>query len=187
MKVLFLGSSDVPLVPYIAAIDTVTHTSDPITVELLEHVAPDWVVSYGYRHIIRPPEISFLKERIVNLHISLLPWNRGADPNLWSWIDETPKGVSIHYVDKGIDTGDLIGQREVRFTGGETLAQTYVTLKQEVESLFRELWPAIREGRAPRMPQPVGGSFHRVADRAAIEHLLSLGWDTPVGQLQRRS
>ncbi|MCL0081308.1 hypothetical protein M1N64_03665 [Peptococcaceae bacterium] len=44
--------------------------------------------------------------RAINLHISFLPWNRGADPNFWSFIENAPVGVSIHYLDEGIDTGD---------------------------------------------------------------------------------
>ena len=51
---------------------------------------------------------------IVNLHISYLPWNRGAHPNFWSFFDATPTGVSIHLIDKGIDTGPIIVQKKVK-------------------------------------------------------------------------
>src|SRR5687768_13309593 len=73
----------------------------------------DFVVSFGYRYIIPARYIDHYRGRMVNIHISLLPWNRGSDPNFWSWFDRTPKGVSIHAIDPGIDTGDVLAQREV--------------------------------------------------------------------------
>jgi methionyl-tRNA formyltransferase len=143
-------------------------------------MAPEFIVSYGYRHILAPEVFSLAGRAAVNLHISLLPWNRGADPNLWSFVEGTPKGVTIHHIDAGIDTGDIIAQRRVEFTIEATLAQTYDRLDREVVELFTQTWSAIESGDAPRRAQPPGGSFHRVADRATVEHLLTLGWDTPI-------
>src|SRR5690606_983365 len=76
----------------------------------------DLLVSFGYRHILKD-----LSVPAVNIHISMLPWNRGADPNFWSWLDHTPKGVTVHLMDQGIDTGPIIAQREVAFGFGQTL------------------------------------------------------------------
>ena len=52
--------------------------------------------------------------RAINLHISYLPWNRGADPNLWSAVG-MPKGVTIHYINDGFDTGDILFQKAILF------------------------------------------------------------------------
>ncbi len=90
------------------------------------------------------------RTRVVNLHPGYLPWNRGSDPNLWSWIDNTPKGVTIHYVDEGVDTGDLIAQRLVEFEAHETLASSYQRLQVEMVKLFVEHWQSIRA----RVPAP---------------------------------
>ena len=70
------------------------------------------VVSYGYNHII--PE-KFITNNIYNLHISFLPYNRGAHPNFWSFIENTPSGVTIHKIDQGIDTGKIIFQKMIDF------------------------------------------------------------------------
>lgn len=130
--------------------DQVSQTSDPIDRAYVQHHGFDFIVSYGYQHIIGADVLEHLNERAVNLHISFLPWNRGSHPNVWSFIEDTPKGVSIHYIDAGIDTGDIIAQREVAFTGIETLVTSYERLRDEVEALFHEVWPAIREGTAAR-------------------------------------
>ncbi len=63
----------------------VVESTSPINVDFLRRNAIDFIVIYGYRNIIKKPIIDQLKGRIVNLHISLLPWNRGADPNIWSF------------------------------------------------------------------------------------------------------
>ena len=71
------------------------------------------------------------------MRISFLPWNKGAHPNFWSFYENTPKGVSIHLIDKGIDTGPIIYQKIVKFSKNEeTFEQTYSVLKNEIEDLL---------------------------------------------------
>ena len=64
----------------------------------------DLCISYGYRRILNYKTLKQLKRPIVNLHISYLPYNKGIYPNLNAFINNTPKGVTIHEIDKGIDT-----------------------------------------------------------------------------------
>jgi methionyl-tRNA formyltransferase len=141
----------------------------------------DLIMSFGYRHIIKPPLLTALACPILNLHISFLPWNRGADPNFWSWFDDTPKGVSIHHIAAGIDTGDIVVQREVAFDAdSETLATSFEKLRLTGCALFAESWPAIRAGDLPDKPQQATGSYHRVKDREPWWPRLPNGFDTPV-------
>lgn len=125
----------------------VLEKESPVDVPFLKEKQIDFAVSYGYRHIIKSDVLHHLKDRIINLHISYLPWNRGADPNLWSFLEATPKGVTIHYVDEGIDTGDIIAQKEVVFEqGDQTLSTTYARLQDEMMLLFKRTWPLISIG-----------------------------------------
>lgn len=141
----------------------------------------DWIVSYGFRQMIPPAILQAYPDRVVNLHISFLPWNRGADPNYWSWVDGTPKGVTLHYVDDGMDTGDIIAQGRLPDVAppGATLASTYADLRRAADDLFASVWPDLRNGRAPRTKQPEGGSIHRKAD---LPHL-DAGWYTCVAEI----
>ena len=68
----------------------------------------DLVVSFGYRYILKGELVANECLPIVNLHISYLPFNRGAHPNFWAFFDSTPTGVTIHLIDEGIDTGDIL-------------------------------------------------------------------------------
>ena len=119
------------------------------------------------------------------MHISYLPWGRGAHPNLWSWIEGAPKGVTIHEIDAGIDTGPIFVQRLVEFGQSETLATSYQRLREAVEELFAEFWPAIRSGSMFPRPQPSGGSYHRASEGAAILDRLPLRYETPVANLRK--
>ena len=143
----------------------------------------DWIVSFGYRHIIHPSVLAQFGSRAINLHISMLPWNRGADPNLWSFLEDTPKGVSIHYLDSGIDTGKILVQREVLPTRQDTLRTSYERLLREIESLFIDTWPAIRSGKKDCRQQDGSGSFHVLSDRKRFQSYLTEGWETPVKKI----
>jgi methionyl-tRNA formyltransferase len=183
VTVLFLGPSDSATFAYLREVgENVTQLADPLDAEMLHAATPDSLVSHGYRHILKR-EVFELVPVAINLHISYLPWNRGADPNLWSWLEGTPKGVSVHHMDEGIDTGAVIAQRKVEFGPGETLASSYRRLQEEIVSLLKTNWLSIRAGTAEARPQQGRGSFHRVADRTAVAHLLTRGWDTPVADL----
>jgi hypothetical protein len=140
----------------------------------------DWVISYGYPYIIKEPHLSKYKNRIVNLHVGLLPWNRGASPNFWSWFDSTPKGVTIHYVDAGLDTGDIIAQEQVLFPPNVTLATSYMHLRETIETLFAKMWPRIKDGNYIGLKQSPGGSGHISYEINQFYHALPNGWDTPV-------
>ncbi len=186
MNILVLGYIPSPVTPIIKAHnDQVIEVDHPIDIEFLKKNNIIWAIVFGYRHIIKKPVIDYLEGKIINLHISLLPWNRGADPNLWSFLENTPKGVTIHYIDEGLDTGDIIAQKELFFNNKDhTLATTYSILKQEIIDLFKAEWPNIRQSKAKRLPQGPGGSFHFIKDKKKYEHLLAeKGWDTPINSL----
>ena len=186
MNLLLLGPPNVILREYLLRDGhAVIEMEDPIDNEFIKTNKIAFMVSYGYRHIMRRPVLEFMKDRIVNLHIAYLPWNRGADPNLWSFLEDSPKGVSIHYVDDGIDTGDIIIQRELYFTESkETLETTYHKLHHEIIELFKIHWPLIKNGNCQRMKQPKGGSYHKSSEAKMFEHLLTKGWKTPVIHLK---
>ena len=163
--------------------DTIVATTDPIDGAYIRDNGIDFIVSYGYRHILSLDTLAAAPKGNCNLHISMLPWNRGADPNFWSWVDGTPKGVTIHRMLKGLDTGPILSQKEVKFSGDDTLATSYAKLSREIETLFIRDWPAIRSGSLSPQPQPEGGSYHRASDKTEIWKTLPLGFDTPCREL----
>lgn len=186
MKILFLGSYTdgyFKIAKYIRnfADDDIEVWNRELPADA-DFLGADFIVSYGYRHIIREPWLSKYALRMINLHIGLLPWNRGADPNYWSWRHRTPKGVTIHEIDAGIDKGPIVAQSDIgyRFNPeAHTLRSSYEALHAEMVALFAMTWPAIRKFGLDGGVRQYGGSFHR---KGEMPHL-PLGWDTPVSEI----
>jgi methionyl-tRNA formyltransferase len=163
-KILFLGYSESQTTLINKVIKSnfeVWHTSEKIK----STIGFDIVVSYGYRHILTGSIINNSKTPIVNLHISYLPWNRGAHPNFWSFYESTPCGVTIHLIDEGIDTGAIIYQKEIVFDAKiNTFSETYLQLKREIEKLFLANINSIINKTFPLKIQSGGGSYHSASD-----------------------
>lgn len=184
MKILLLGPERLWLKHFLESFgDQVIQYQDKLDENSPILNGVDFIISYGYRYIIKPGIVRKFKNKSINLHISYLPWNKGADPNLWSFLEDSPKGVTIHYIDNGLDTGDIIVQKEVPYHEDDTLRTTYERLTQTIEQLFMEYWPLIREGKVKGIPQPMGGSYHKLKDKEKYLHLLTDGWDTPIRNL----
>lgn len=185
-KLLFLGPGDSPLIPWLREQgEDVVQTADRLLAETVARQGPGFLVSYGYRHILRKDILDMFPGKAINLHVSFLPWNRGADPNFWSFVEDTPKGVTIHYLDEGVDTGDIIVQAKMVFDSDrETLATSYAKLQAEIQELFKRNWLDIKSGNCRRQRQAGKGSTHRAREKEGLSHLLAEGWNTPVSVLE---
>ncbi len=138
----------------------VDHSADPI-----DKFDYDLVVSFGYRHLIRRSKLARISCPIVNLHISYLPYNKGAHPGFWSFFDGTPSGVTIHLIDDGLDTGPIIYQRKVTFDAGEiTFSDAHRRLVEEIEDLFICNLDELLSGGWTAVPQLEDGTKHYVKD-----------------------
>lgn len=159
----------------------ISQTEEPIILQELLERKVDFIISYRYRHLIKKEIIDHFSGKIINLHISYLPWNRGADPNLWSYLENTPKGVTIHLVDVGLDTGDILIQQLIEDDLEDTLYTSYQKLSEAIENLFILTWNSIIHGELKPVPQNLlEGTTHRTRDKQIYEPLLTDGWHTPV-------
>ena len=99
-----------------------------------------------------------MQGQIFNLHISLLPYNREASPNFFSFIENTSKGVTIHQIDEGLDTGPILAQKRIIFDESkETFASSYEKLILEIQMLFKENWSSISDKNYQLYAQTRGG------------------------------
>jgi len=144
---------------------------------LLETHGEQWIQSIGatlgvsaaFAYILRAPILAALPRGIANIHTSLLPYNRGVYPNVWSIVEKTPAGVTLHWIDGGVDTGEIIAARAVDVEPFDTGKTLYEKLEDAAVELFRESWPAIASGNASSQKQQGSGSFHRYRDVEAID------------------
>mgnify|MGYP001273890979 CR=1 FL=1 len=157
MKILFLGynKNQTSLINFLEQRGhKVKHTSYKVN----DFSMYDLVISFGYQHLIK--NFSSLIRPIINLHISYLPFNRGAHPNFWAHYERTQSGVSIHEIDGGIDTGPLLYQKKIDFNSKESLKSSYLKLYKKIEKLFIENIIPIETGEYQKYLMSEVGTFH---------------------------
>jgi methionyl-tRNA formyltransferase len=191
VKVLFLTNNALttPLSDWLTARVDVVIWQEKLSPSDVSAIRPDLVVSYSYRHFIKADVLALLPNRFVNMHIAFLPYNRGADPNAWSLLENTPKGVTIHLTYPGIDTGPILVQKALDFDEErETLASSYEILQQEIQALFKEHWIGLRDCTIRAVPQIGDGTYHVTAQFDEIKKDLmgKEGWDVPIPLFKER-
>ncbi len=141
-------------------------------VDAIRQLQADIGLSVFFGYILRPEMIDLFPGGIVNLHPAYLPYNRGAYPNVWSIVDGTPAGATLHYVDAGVDTGDIIAQTQVPVEPVDTGETLYHKLERACLELFRRAWPLVAAGQADRLPQSAeAGTCHRVSDVQSVDEI----------------
>jgi len=138
----------------------VANHNDNICKELLNAEQPDVLVLGGTR-IIKPSILETPRRATVNAHPGLLPWLRGSASVGWALYKDMPQGATAHFIDPGIDTGDIIVRRELPVYHRDT----YESLNARVAALAGELMAEsltfLANGEAPREPQDrnIGETF----------------------------
>jgi methionyl-tRNA formyltransferase len=117
----------------------------------LRALAADLICIASFPHILRGALLEFDG---INLHPSLLPRHRGIDPIFWTYYfgDETT-GSTVHWVDEGCDSGDILNQRAIAVPNGKPSRELYFELVEIGSALLCEAIDAIDSGRAPRKAQ----------------------------------
>ena len=109
-------------------------------VRLLQQAGVELVVLAGFMRVLKEPMLAAFPRRIINIHPSLLP----KFPGIEAWkqalaAGEKIAGCSVHYVDAGIDSGEVIGQRKVPVLAHDTPE----SLHARIQIAERELYPEV--------------------------------------------
>jgi len=134
----------------------------------------DLAVSALFGHVIPSKVVKFFGTNIINLHPSLLPVGRGADPIAWAIIENNRQGVSIHVLEEKLDSGPIISQSEIATTFGMTAGEIYDLAMDELARHFQEfidMWPA----QIKSDPQEGKSSYHQASELQALRAKVSEG------------
>ncbi len=116
--------------------------------------APDVICVVAYGKILPKEILDIPKKGCINVHGSILPKYRGAAPIQWAVINgETKTGITTMYMDEGMDTGDMILQKEVEIGEHETTGELWDRLSKIGGELLVETLDKIEKNVAPRIPQ----------------------------------
>ena len=130
-----------------------------------EHLRFDLGLLAWWPRIIKAPLLSLARHGFINTHPSLLPYNRGKHYNFWAIVEQAPFGVSLHMVDEGVDSGDIVAQLPVPYNWEDTGASLYAKAQVAMIELFKSAYPRLRTLAFDRRPQNAAeGSFHRASE-----------------------
>jgi methionyl-tRNA formyltransferase len=126
----------------------------PEVQELLQSYSPDFIVIIAYGQIIPAPLLPIPKHGWINLHASLLPKYRGAAPINWAIVNgETQTGLTTMRIDAGMDTGDILLQRELEIEAKETAPELAARLSEAGAPLMVETLRGLAAGKITLRPQ----------------------------------
>lgn len=142
--------------------------NDPAEVALMTNCRPDVVLVFG-TGILREPLLSAFEGRMINIHLGLSPYYRGAGTNFWPLVNREPEyvGATIHYLDAGIDTGAILAHARPRIERGDGPHDLgNKTIVDAVQMLLRAA-AAHTGGVAAAVPQWKGGRLYQRKDFSA--------------------
>lgn len=130
-------------------------------VKTLSELAPDVIVVVAFGQILPESILNIPKYGCINVHASLLPAYRGAAPIQWAVIDGLKEtGVTTMYMEKGLDTGDIICQSRITLDKDETGGSLFDRLADEGAALLLTTLEQIENGTAVRTKQDDGKSSY---------------------------
>ena len=140
--------------------------------DVIRKLSPDFIVSGYYSKIFGKKLLTIPKKGCVNIHPTGLPRYRGLSPYFTHMIfGEDRNYITMHWLDPGVDTGDIIAQNSIAILEDDTGFTTGHKLTEAGASMFREYWPLIKEGKAPRSKQDESlvSTFNFSWDMASID------------------
>ena len=119
----------------------------------IQKLAPDYLFSFYYRHMIPAELLACAKIAALNMHGSLLPKYRGRAPVNWAILHgETETGATLHIMEIKPDAGDIVGQSAVSIGPNETATDVFGKVSQAAVAVINQALPELVQGRIPRKP-----------------------------------
>ena len=135
-------------IPYVT-----TEINEAENIEMVWKIAPDFLLSFYYRNMIKPEVLELVSKGALNLHGSYLPKYRGRVPVNWAVINgETETGATLHYMVAKPDAGDIVDQQKIPIVFTDTAFDVFNNLTVAAVDLISRSWPQLQAGTAPRIP-----------------------------------
>lgn len=160
----------------------------PDGIELLKRLDLDFIIGVHFPFKIPPEVLSIPKQGVLNLHPGFLPYNRGWHTPSWAILEDTPIGATLHFMDKDIDTGDIVHQKQISVFPSDTAHSLYQRLKELEFEVFVETWPQLLSGTYTRKSQSsTSGTIHKKKDLFDADvQRIDLNAEVKAGQLLKQ-
>jgi methionyl-tRNA formyltransferase len=108
-------------------------------VQKVKNIKPDLLISVHFSKLIKKELIAIPLLGCLNLHPSLLPFYRGMAPQHWPIINgEKKTGITVHFIDEGIDTGNIVLQREITLTENMYVSDLQLLWTKEYQTIMHD-------------------------------------------------
>ena len=135
-------------------VHTPARINEPEVLAQMAAYEPDLIVVVAFGQLLKKELLDIPALGCVNIHGSLLPEYRGAAPIQRAVMDgKKESGVTIMYLDEGMDSGDMILKQVIPFDPDETFGTLHDKLQDAGAELLMQALPMIQQGTAPRQPQ----------------------------------
>jgi methionyl-tRNA formyltransferase len=119
----------------------------------LQSLAPDYIFSFYYRHMIAAELLACAKIAALNMHGSLLPKYRGRAPVNWAILHgETQTGATLHVMQAKPDAGDIVGQSSVQIGPDENATEVFAKVSEAAVQVIYQVLPELMLGKVPKKP-----------------------------------
>ncbi|HSP46081.1 MAG TPA: methionyl-tRNA formyltransferase [Chthoniobacterales bacterium] len=157
--------------------------SEEAVAEILA-LAPDVIVVMAYGQILPRAVLEIPRIACLNLHASLLPKHRGAAPIQAAIVaGDGESGISVMYMDEGLDTGDVLLRKRIAIGADETGGSLHHRLGDIAPAALREALADLQAGTAARRPQDSSGATY--APKLEREHG-RIDWTEPAVIIERK-
>jgi len=162
----FFFGDEAPRLERADLVQEVAHINHPDVVALADRLRPDIIAVFG-TSLIRGPLLERGRLGIVNLHGGLSPEYRGADCTFWALYNGEPEkiGCTLHFIDSGIDTGNLIAYVCPEVHEGDDELTLFWRAVRDSAEVYAELLERIAKGEQFGRFQTGKGHLYRVKDR----------------------
>src|SRR6266496_6094367 len=157
---------------------------DQQAIDEIRTLGPDVIVVVAYGQILPRTVLQIPKIACLNLHASLLPRWRGAAPiQAAIALGDRETGITVMYMDEGLDTGDILLQRKIEIAPDQTSASLHDKLAQIAPEALLESLVLLAKGIAPRIPQD--NSHATYAPKLKREDG-RINWSEPAEMIERK-
>jgi UDP-4-amino-4-deoxy-L-arabinose formyltransferase/UDP-glucuronic acid dehydrogenase (UDP-4-keto-hexauronic acid decarboxylating) len=141
--------------------------------ESVRALCPDVLLVWSYSMLLPPELIAIAPKGAFNIHGGKLPDYRGGHVMNWAILNgEQESAATLHYIDAGIDTGDIVAEQRFPIELSDDAASVQEKLRTAGVALLEKWWPAIEQGIAPRTPQDAASARYyrmRTPDDGLVE------------------
>lgn len=132
--------------------------------EIIAPLAPDYLACFYFDYVLDDRFLSLPSVDTINVHPGYLPYNKGFFYYVWSVLDGTPAGVSVHRMNQLADAGDLYAQALIEVTPEDTGDTLYAKHEDAAVALFKATLPSILDGTYRSHYQRHVGTRHKLGE-----------------------